>query len=546
MFCKNCGKQLDDGSKFCDACGAEQGSATPISSKESRIESRPEMIRKKASKGKGLKITFFSLLGFMVILFVILILVLGSSEAINNDDIIKGIIEQEPKVDMEAISKWDKGAFSINNIGASSQTNLSDYMSVWRLLGMKVHPTDDAYSKEFDPASGEAYIALDDEGQLHSITYFPDGVEASHKTVAYSFDNGMVMCEASEGAPEGSCIRLEIIKDRLVAATWLDDTLLTDYAIYEKTDKTYHELIDTTLKETSSPTPTETTQPVKDEFEFDVYQTPSFPPKSPLYTVLTKGVWTSVGIATNQNQMGGDDGKFALEDTQGCMYYLEFFDDQSYNLKYVEDEIQVEYDIYEIMDEHFCDGSPNENGIGKRFYYGAEGLLYMCLYYDAGDGAYPDVTDYIVFELKGDKVDWDEETTVKQNIQADNELLVNIDEYIDGTHWLSTGVELENPNAVAAATGYPRNYDFEHGELQYHIDEGQITMSMNDAASNQSIYMGDPEGVYIYAFDRIERIDDKERQLYSTFFIQGDYMYEVEMMDGEEVSNYIQFERYEP
>ena len=138
---------------------------------------------------------------------------------------------------------------------------------------------------------------------------------------------------------------------------------------------------------------------------FVAFDTPSWS-QEPLYTVLTEGVWTSVGIATNPYQVNGDDGVFYLSDFDSYMYYAEFYNDLTCNIKFNEDTEQLESLYYEIMDTDYCDTYMDEDGVGYRFYYGSDGRLYMCLYYDAGDGTYPDISDFVVFELKGDYVEW--------------------------------------------------------------------------------------------------------------------------------------------
>ena len=45
MFCKNCGEELDEGSKFCNCCGASQGVITSNSNEYESIK-RSETARK--------------------------------------------------------------------------------------------------------------------------------------------------------------------------------------------------------------------------------------------------------------------------------------------------------------------------------------------------------------------------------------------------------------------------------------------------------------------------------------------------------------------
>lgn len=42
MFCSNCGKQIADGSKFCDECGAKQGVRVEITDKQNNVYSNTE------------------------------------------------------------------------------------------------------------------------------------------------------------------------------------------------------------------------------------------------------------------------------------------------------------------------------------------------------------------------------------------------------------------------------------------------------------------------------------------------------------------------
>lgn len=135
------------------------------------------------------------------------------------------------------------------------------------------------------------------------------------------------------------------------------------------------------------------------------FDTPAWS-KEPIYTVLTNGVWTSVGLATNPNQQYGEDGVFYISDFEGCVYYVEFYNDLTCNIKYIEDTSGVETYDYEIMDIEYCDTYSDGDGLGYRFYYGNDGRLYMCAYEYMEDGTYPDITDFLVFEFTGDYVDW--------------------------------------------------------------------------------------------------------------------------------------------
>jgi hypothetical protein len=157
---------------------------------------------------------------------------------------------------------------------------------------------------------------------------------------------------------------------------------------------------------TGNPLTTSPNTPVDSLQAFTVFDAPTWS-TDPIYMVIDEGgVWTSVGIATNPNQVSGSEGVFNLDDIEGCMYYMEFFADLTWNFKYDEGVTGVETRWYEIMDTEYCDTFMDEDGMGYRFYYGNDGRLYMCFYSEVGGGNYPDLSDFLVFERKGDTIDW--------------------------------------------------------------------------------------------------------------------------------------------
>jgi hypothetical protein len=59
-------------------------------------------------------------------------------------------------------------------------------------------------------------------------------------------------------------------------------------------------------------------------------------------------------------------------------------------------------------------------------------------------------------------------------------------------------------------------------------------------------YVIDPYGFYLYSFYREFAIDGVDHEIYSAFFVCDDVLYEVEMVDGYEASNYIAYTIYGP
>ena len=129
--------------------------------------------------------------------------------------------------------------------------------------------------------------------------------------------------------------------------------------------------------------------------------------QDPIYTVIDAGgVWTSVGLAGNPNQVNGPDGEFSLADYEDCIYYTEFFADLTWKIKYDEaGYVSVDTAYYEIMDLDYADVYDYDDSYGFRFYNGSDGRLYMCFYL-IDDDSYPDASDFVVFEKKGDAVNW--------------------------------------------------------------------------------------------------------------------------------------------
>ncbi len=59
-------------------------------------------------------------------------------------------------------------------------------------------------------------------------------------------------------------------------------------------------------------------------------------------------------------------------------------------------------------------------------------------------------------------------------------------------------------------------------------------------------YTSDPNGYYIYVQSSTLEVDGVEYQIGSMFFASDGKLYEVEMTDGMEASNYIEYELYQP
>ena len=130
---------------------------------------------------------------------------------------------------------------------------------------------------------------------------------------------------------------------------------------------------------------------------------------------------------------------------------------------------------------------------------------------------------------------------------------IDLTQYLAETWWASSGKSLINPDAVAAASGYPRTYNLAEREVQYIFDTDAETITAlqfddkDDLLAEKEVsYRLDPYGFYIYAFDADAKIGKKTYTVYSKFFVCDDVLYEVQMIGDDEVSNYIAYEPYGP
>lgn len=115
MYCKNCGAQIIDGSKFCRNCGQEIEAprvAKPIyTTKEPPIPKKktiPKKLpttttKKKHGLGKFLKFVIFSLLSIPILVLIILLVVSISKDVRAKSDTAKNLAEIDPGKSIEKL-----------------------------------------------------------------------------------------------------------------------------------------------------------------------------------------------------------------------------------------------------------------------------------------------------------------------------------------------------------------------------------------------------------------------------------------------------------
>ena len=115
MFCKNCGKEIKDGTKFCEFCGAEQDSVISnnnISSNQTShtnpysMPSTSNVAPAKKKKGKGFIIgVVVAVVVFIIVLVVIINAIVSavSKNSLSVDDVKNSSLTQPNKKNRECI-----------------------------------------------------------------------------------------------------------------------------------------------------------------------------------------------------------------------------------------------------------------------------------------------------------------------------------------------------------------------------------------------------------------------------------------------------------
>lgn len=458
MYCRSCGIEISDDSKFCYNCGQEIevpnaakiietpkspkipkpieatkpiNIPTPIKAPQLPIISEKSQIPKpiKASKqntpplpkmsstykkkkhgfGKFMKIVVISLLSVPVLVLITLLVVTISKNSFQKSDTAKNIDKIESGKNIERIIIEDKD---------DSGTTVSDseFFGVWKLSENRTNPDNPSAGNniyEYNPSNSETYAVIMNH-KLYNVSYSVDGVQISNVILDYNIhDDYIISGFASDKLPENAYLKLIISTDNeLMIYMIQDDKAITDYSVYEKTQIEPNELAfpiqpkdDNTLvtpvptpNSTVAPTPNPTLEPTKDSsVELKEYTVPTYETDTPIYTVILDNTWELVGFADNPNKLSDDFAKLTLEELNGYMLWFVFYDDES--MLWMEDNqgeyLELEL-FYEIMDTHFIDTYPFEDGTGMRFYLGNDGLLYMCEY--EGDENHSDFSDFYVLK----------------------------------------------------------------------------------------------------------------------------------------------------
>lgn len=124
MYCKNCGNLVKDGSNFCEFCGKPMEKATEssvvkpiekVNNKKYNMLNSNNISSKSTEKAakNPLKKSFFVFLTLFILLL-ISYSILFFTEPKSSYEVV---LEEGLEIDLSDFDDWDKGEYSIHNIG---------------------------------------------------------------------------------------------------------------------------------------------------------------------------------------------------------------------------------------------------------------------------------------------------------------------------------------------------------------------------------------------------------------------------------------------
>jgi membrane-associated protease RseP (regulator of RpoE activity) len=132
-----------------------------------------------------------------------------------------------------------------------------------------------------------------------------------------------------------------------------------------------------------------------------VFPNPTWAKNTSIKDVLLSDKWHSVAIATNTNQVAGQDGVLVMDELIERYYELTFRRDFKSIVVLVDEDRDMwkERLKYEFVNNYGLHTGANEFGIGYGIYLGDDNRLYVCLI--SPEEGNSDVSDFLVFESFG-------------------------------------------------------------------------------------------------------------------------------------------------
>ncbi|MEX1306988.1 MAG: zinc ribbon domain-containing protein [Eubacteriales bacterium] len=173
-------------------------------------------------------------------------------------------------------------------------------------------------------------------------------------------------------------------------------------------------------------------------------------------------------------------------------------------------------------------------------YFISDGVLYEC---ETVDGV--DASNYIAYLNMGAAV---------YSPQAEIDTLVaglnrDIESALADSRWQINGESLPALPDAALPSGYPRFFQIPAGTMVYQFDttNRKLTLTVynedgtvSDVTTQTYTKIND---TYISAFSRTQTLDGVQREVMSVYFISDGVLYECEIVDGIDASNYLAYDR---
>ena len=173
-------------------------------------------------------------------------------------------------------------------------------------------------------------------------------------------------------------------------------------------------------------------------------------------------------------------------------------------------------------------------------YFISNGVLYEC---ETVGGV--DASNYLAYDNRG-------ASQYSPVAEIDNlvaGLNRDIETALSGSRWQVNGTSIPTLPDASLPAGYPRFFDIPAGTMVYAFDTANRTLTLTVYGEDGTVSDVTTQAytkinnTYISAFKRTQTLDGAQREVMSVYFISNGVLYECEIVDGIDASNYIAYDR---
>ncbi len=507
MYCKSCGAKMPDDAKFCVECG-QKVAAPDRSVKESKVkkakESMEQMTAKPAEKAEDKKkggakkalFWIFGIIGGLAILFVVLLIVWPEPE--------------QP---------------------TTRQITRADFVGVWQAVGSAEEP--DGGITFYDTTESKVFTLIFDSGKLVNTEVYIDGTVLGQVETVYTVTDDYLECVVNNpGDVDGLKIRLFINgQGNLVYSEWGENGAKAAYTVCGRVDGEPEDYY-TEAGETAEPA-------ITTEQE-----------------TLLAGIVPDVeaAVAGFKWEMSGETVDAIPDSTLPSGYPRSFspvkgtsvytFNTSaktltitSYENGQMTDRVTENYTVDDPRTIIAFKRTQNIDGQDREVssaYFVSNGILFECEVMDDNI-----CSNFIAYTNIGASA-----VTVEDMVAG---LDRSFESSAQGKLWVVSGESVPVAVNGTLPAGYPRTFDITPGTMIYQFDDATDTLLLTTIDEN-----GETTGSYVKhydmlnstyatAFKRTQVIDGAEREVMSAYFISDGVLYECELVDGVDASNYIAY-----